>query len=352
MSAAPPPALELLRRSQDRDLPTEGIPMALALLDETGTGGTAGERPPAPAPSPADAALVAHLDALRAELAPTQRDGDLGVIASLVTAAAFHEAEHLGAPARPPAPAPRPPSSSSSPGGAARLGWRRHREALAAGRVLRVVNYHNTPEEGRDGLRAELARYAEHWVGVGWQDLLGFFAAGAWPDERPRFAPVFYEGYANSASVAAPVCEELGLTGWFPVCTGFLDCPPAQQELFARSHFIAVAPGERDGRRLAMTPQEAAALARRHVVLPHTSSHDGIAETALDPATGEDDAAREVAGPLRLLQEWTGGRAAPATAWMGGTPWGLHPGHDDAVLAAGHQLVISNTAVQRVAVGA
>lgn len=335
-------ALALLRRAQDRDLAGEGIPMALALLDETGA------EPGQQAPSEGDAALVAHLDALRAELAAGQRDGDLGVIAALVTAAAFHEAEQLGRsqPGRPQAAAAAPPSSSSA--GGARLGWRRHREALAAGRVLRVVNYHTTPQEGRDGLRAELARYAQHWVAVGWDDLVAFFAEGAWPDERPRFAPVFYEGYADSAEVAAPVCEELGLTGWFPVCTGFLDCPPEQQELFARSHFIAVAPSERDGRRLAMSREQVAALAERHVVLPHTSSHDGIGETSLT-AAGEDDGEREVTAPLRLLQEWTGGRAAPATAWMGGTPWGLHPGHDEAVRAAGHQLVVSNTAVQRIA---
>lgn len=343
-------ALELLRRSQDRDLAGEGIPMALALLDETGD--QSGDAPAAP--SAADAALVAHLDALRAELAPDQRDGDLGVIASLVTAAAFDEAEQLGRPRAAAPPQPAPSSSSSSSSSAAvpgvRLGWQRHRQALAAGRVLRVVNYHNTPEAGRDALRAELARYADHWVGVGWADLLAFFESGAWPDERPRFAPVFYEGYANSAQVAAPVCEELGLTGWFPVCTGFVDCPPAQQELFARSHFIAVDPAERDGRRLAMTREQVAALSQRHVVLPHTSSHDGIGETSL--TAGEADDEREVAAPLRLLAEWTGGRAAPATAWMGGTPWGLHPGHDAAVRGAGHRLVVSNTAVQRIAGGA
>ncbi|MEH3078808.1 MAG: hypothetical protein PGN11_19460 [Quadrisphaera sp.] len=109
--------------------------------------------------------------------------------------------------------------------------------------------------------------------------------------------------------MAAPVCEELGLTGWFPVCTGFVDCPPAQQEVFARSHFIAVDPSERDGRRLAMTREQVAELAQRHVVLPHTSSHDGIGETSL--TAGQDDDEREVSAPLRLLQEWTGGRAAP-----------------------------------------
>ncbi len=46
----------------------------------------------------------------------------------------------------------------------------------------------------------------------------------------PVFYPVFYEGYRNSIEVAAEVCDELGLTGVF-VCTGFVDCPVAEQEV-------------------------------------------------------------------------------------------------------------------------
>ena len=78
------------------------------------------------------------------------------------------------------------------------------------------------------------------FVSISLADLDTFFATGAWPDERPGFIPVFYEGYRNSAEVAGPVCDELGITGWFPVCTGFVDCPPDEQEAYARSHFIGL----------------------------------------------------------------------------------------------------------------
>lgn len=222
--------------------------------------------------------------------------------------------------------------------------WSAHRAALAAGRVLRVVNFHNTTDAAADDVRAELAWWADRTVGIDLADLEGFFAAGRWPDDRPRFVPVFYEGYANHARVAAPVCESLGLTGWFAVCTGFVTCPRDQQELFARSHFIAVSAAETDGRRLALTPGELADVSRRHVVFPHTASHDGIAETTTDA-----DLDREVRAPLAALREWTSGRAAPVFAWMGGTPWGTAPRHDAAVLAAGHRYVVSNTMVQRIA---
>ncbi len=333
-----------LRRAQDRDLPTEGIPMALALVDETGAG-PAG--PPVGAPpvavGAADTALAARLDGLRAALAQGQRDGDLGVTASLLTAGAFLEAEALGRDAAAPAVAPSPAATPAAAPPGAPLDWRAHRDAVAQGRVLRVVNFHNTPRSGAIALREELARYAEHGVSVDLDDLAAFFEAGRWPDERPRWAPVFYEGYANSAAVAAPACDALGITGWFAVCTGFVACPVEQQELFARSHFIALAAEEQDGRRLAMTPEELHDVAARHVVYPHTASHDGIAEVV-----GDDDVEREVTAPLRRLQEWTGGRAAPAFAWMGGTPWGGSPRHDRALVEAGHRFVVSNTAVQRV----
>lgn len=69
-----------LRAAQDRDLRNVGIPMYLVLQDETG-----GPPPAAPAqPDP----LAAQLDRLRATVAPTQRDEDLGVVVSLLTLAA------------------------------------------------------------------------------------------------------------------------------------------------------------------------------------------------------------------------------------------------------------------------
>lgn len=222
-------------------------------------------------------------------------------------------------------------------------GWRDHRDAVARNRFLRLVNWHNTPASSRDRLRADLARYSSRLVGATFDDLVTFFDEGHWPDDRPRFLPVFYEGYANHVQVAAPVLEELGLVGWFPVCTAFVACPVAEQEVFARSHFIAVAPEEHDGRRLAMTWDEVGELSRRHVVFPHTASHDGIGETVTDA-----DLEREVAEPWREMTARTGGRAVPAFAWMGGTPWGASDRHDAAVTAAGYRFVVSNTMIQRI----
>lgn len=76
----------VLRESQDRALEREGIPMYLALVRE-------GDAPPFPAAAAADRAfgadLAARLDDQRARVAATQRDGDMGVLITLLAATAY-----------------------------------------------------------------------------------------------------------------------------------------------------------------------------------------------------------------------------------------------------------------------
>ena len=225
------------------------------------------------------------------------------------------------------------------------LTYSAHRDAIGTGRFVRVVNYHNTPRGSRDALREELALYRKRFASITLEELDRFFETGRWADDRPGFIPVFYEGYRNSADVAAPICDELGITGWFPICTGFVDCPVAEQEAYARSHYIGLvaedlaAPGER----LAMTWDEIAAISERHVVTPHTASHYGIADVDA-PADFE----REIVEPKQKMDAVTG-RSAPAFVWLHGTQWGMSARHDRAVQEAGYRYLISNTMIHRIA---
>ena len=227
---------------------------------------------------------------------------------------------------------------------ARRVTFSAHRDAVRAGRFIRVVNYHNTPSSGRDKLAAELAAYAQRFASVDLRDLDEFYATGRWRPGRPGFLPVFYEGYRNGVEVAAPVCEELGITGWFMICTGFVDCPVPEQEAFARAHWIGLGPEDlaRRGERLAMTWDEIARLSRRHVVAPHTASHDGVADVITD-----EDVEREIVEPKRAMDAVTG-QSAPAFAWMLGTPWGASDRHDRAIRRAGYRYLIGNTMIHRI----
>lgn len=87
--------LASLRESQDRALHMEGIPMLIGLADE--------RRPVEPAGSATDvgdprhAAVLARIDHYRAVLAPSQRETDMGVIASVLTVAAYEDFARIAA---------------------------------------------------------------------------------------------------------------------------------------------------------------------------------------------------------------------------------------------------------------
>jgi hypothetical protein len=93
-----PPSVELqtLRESQDRALHMEGIPMLIALADERGPGRNT--VPAAEAVDPRHAAVLARIEHYRAALAPSQRDADMGVIASVLTVAAYEDFDRIAAP--------------------------------------------------------------------------------------------------------------------------------------------------------------------------------------------------------------------------------------------------------------
>lgn len=238
-----------------------------------------------------------------------------------------------------PEPVARGGPGAPGPGGRT---YTSHRDAVAGGSYVRIVNYHNTVHSGRAALREELARYAQDYRPLRPADLDAFFESGGWPDGRPGFLPVFYEGFRNAYEVAAPVCEELGIVGWFAVVTGFVDCPPAEQELFARSHLIRMAPEEVGAERLAMTWDEVADLANWHVVFPHTASHETVGD-----CVSEQDICREVVDPKARLDAVTGQDSA-AFVWRGGSPYGSRTAHDDALLEAGYRYLVSNTMIQRI----
>lgn len=216
-----------------------------------------------------------------------------------------------------------------------------HRRQLSRGNLIRVVNYHSTPHAAKHQLEEELAGFARDYHPVTLDDLDRLFDTGEWPHARPGLIPVFYEGYRNSATVAAPLCEQFGLTGWFPIATGFVDCAPDHQEAFARAHWISLVEEDTRGGRIAMSWDEVAALSERHVVFPHTHQHEGY-----DSVFTEADLEREVIAPKRKVESVTG-KEAPAMAWLHGSSYGQSSMHDRAVRDAGYRYMFSNTVLQR-----
>ncbi|MFD0482761.1 polysaccharide deacetylase family protein [Kineococcus sp. GCM10028916] len=228
----------------------------------------------------------------------------------------------------------RTPPRAERDAGAARV-----RDALVGGRLLRVVNYHDTPLSRQEEFRVELQGYAARFDPVSAADVLDFFATGRWRTGRPGIVPAFFDGFASAVRCAAPLLAETGLTGWFYPPTEFLDVRPGDQQEFARAHDYGVL--EHPGDRLAMTWDELARLAEDHEVCGHTATH-----AASPDVVSDDDVERQVREPVRRLTEVCG-RTPAAWAWLGGTPYDPGAPGDRAVLAAGIPLLTSNATLER-----
>jgi hypothetical protein len=216
------------------------------------------------------------------------------------------------------------------------------RDAFARGSFLRIVNWHNTPRAVRGDLRAQLSGYLDRYHPVQPDDLDRFVETGRWHLDRPGFIPAFYDGYVNNVTVAAPVCEELGLSAWFFVPTGLLDVAPEEQRAFAQAHDVTLLDEEPDPPWW-MTWDDLAQIGRRHVVAAHTATHAAVTEIVTP-----EDVEREIVRPVRRLTELTG-RVPPAFAFRLGTPPVPGTPAGDAVLASGVRYAATNTAYLRIA---
>lgn len=215
-------------------------------------------------------------------------------------------------------------------------------ESFVAGRLVRAVNYHNTPLGKAGEIEAELTDYAARYETVTPADLDDFLRTGRWRTTRPAMMVAFYDGFHNAVTVGARICDELGLTAWFYPPTEFLDTPPEAQRDFAARNEIYIVPEERDGTaRLAMTWDELGAIAERHVVCGHTASH--VLESRTRSAADVD---REIVRSLQRIEEVTG-RPAGAFAWLGGTPYDEASPGCRAVRDAGVPFMMSGLLVQR-----
>jgi hypothetical protein len=230
-----------------------------------------------------------------------------------------------------------PGYAPSRPGELARVA-----AALRAGRLVRVVNYHNTPASDADRIAAELAGYAARYRPLGPADLHALLDGGPPADDRPGLVVAFFDGFRNAVEVAAPACEAAGIPGWFLPPTDFLDVPPDEQRGYADAHDLDLVPEERHGTgRIAMTWDELAGLAERHVVGAHTAGH--VTAAAVRTAA---DVEREVLAPVRRLTQVTG-RPPAAWAWLGGTPFEPGTPAGRALRDAGVALHVSGLAIER-----
>lgn len=192
--------------------------------------------------------------------------------------------------------------------GRALLGAQR---ALFRPGYVRAVNYHDTPPCTARAFEKQLQWYQRHFSPTSAEDLRRFFRDGRWHRDKPGLLLSFDDGLRSNYDVARPLLEQYGFTGWFFVPTGFVDAPPHEQPAFAAAHRIRYTPPA-GAERIAMTWDEARALARHHVVGCHTRTHH-----RMTGAESDDALHAEIVAPKHELERVLQ-REVEAFCWVGG----------------------------------
>lgn len=209
------------------------------------------------------------------------------------------------------------------------------------GPFVRAINFHTTPP----ARMAEVTRALEAAAAYAALDEAGLRARLDGEPGPPPVLPVFYEGWRSQYDHALAALESSGLVGWFVVPTALIDTPPGEQLAMAAAHELHDAEDEHGDGRVAMTWDELRDVADRgHVVCCHTATHAAAADV-VDDAT----ARRELFDSRARLEDRLG-REVRVLTWLYGSPFGEHPFADAQTVAAGYDIVLSSTKVQRVRV--
>jgi peptidoglycan/xylan/chitin deacetylase (PgdA/CDA1 family) len=187
-------------------------------------------------------------------------------------------------------------------------------ERHGLGPLVRGVIYHSVPQAHAGDFERQLQYYQQHYAPVTHSDLAGLLATGEWPHKKPGLILSFDDGMRTHAEVAAPLIEKYGFCGWFFIPTEFLDTPEETQRQYARDHQISLNE-DLPGPRVAMTWDQARALAVRHVVGGHSASH-----VRLSAKLTPEELDREIPQAKRYL-EGKLGQPVDSFAWVGGQEW-------------------------------
>lgn len=203
------------------------------------------------------------------------------------------------------------------------------------GGYIRAVNYHGTRACTAMNFERQLGFLASEFVGVSLADLGELFQSGCWQKSRPGLILSFDDGLASNYSVAAPLLEKYGFTGWFFVPMDFVDCPVSGQAQFALNSGILrkgdAGDSHHDGR-IALSRQELADLVRRnHVVGCHTRTH---CRTSRD--LPNEVLHYEIESGKRAVGEATR-RECDCYAWVGGETWAYSAAAASVIRDAGYK---------------
>ena len=173
---------------------------------------------------------------------------------------------------------------------------------------IRVLNYHGTSEIHADSLEIQLQWYKKHYTNVSYEELNDFFTTKKWVKDQPGLIISFDDGHKNNFTVARPLLEKYGFTGWF--CIPTVLCFDRGQPDYMNSSFIR----ENDNVSF-ISRDELKALSGNHVITSHTINHVR-AKDSVESQTLHS----EIDNSKKMLETFLG-RSVDIFTWVGGESW-------------------------------
>jgi peptidoglycan/xylan/chitin deacetylase (PgdA/CDA1 family) len=156
-------------------------------------------------------------------------------------------------------------------------------------RLIRVFNFHGTPERLRGSFAAQLDYLLDRYAPVDPHDLERIVVGGSTTGALAAFT--FDDGLENHFSVAAEELEARGARGIFCIAAAFPDVPLAEQAAWFEARVRAGSDPEHacdEDRRSMSWEQTRDLVARGHRICSHTVTHEVItASTDLATLTHE-----------------------------------------------------------------
>lgn len=199
---------------------------------------------------------------------------------------------------------------------------------------IRVINCHDVPAHSAKNFEEQLKYYKKHFVPVGYHDLLDL-VHGKWEHRKPGLMITFDDGLETHLSVARPLLEKYGFTGFFFISPGFVDIPVEKQAQYGRDHRINWHRRD-EGKRGSLTWDEIRELDKNHVIGSHTYTHVRLSDE-LSPAQLRYEI---IESKNRLVQELQ--RDVDVFCWVGGEKWSYTKEAAQVIKDAGYKISFMN----------
>ncbi len=88
-------------------------------------------------------------------------------------------------------------------------------------KYIRAINYHGTPKKYQYNFEKQLIFFKQNYATVNLIDLENLLN-GKWEKEKPGLIISFDDGLKSNYTIAAPLLEKYGFTGWFFIPVGLI----------------------------------------------------------------------------------------------------------------------------------